>query len=385
MSSLLYRNIAGRCGRPGQFTEGDVLIYDNPAGDADWTHPARRRESQQTIFFSDQSPKLRTAIRHSELGKAIVGSQLLAAVKENPTMEDLGLSFFSATFASHLEPEARENAQTAITEAIDSILHDDPPLAAAASPLTLTDVGAAANQTGLSPITVRRLLATLSGLADDGDLPAVGSMLLRGLADVPEQQNMNLSKTVNNSASRFMIKPDDFAPVIESWIGGVPLDQMFHSLPANQRSKRKPQLDLWLQGVSDESQWEDVFEQFTDFVHSVLENYLPWLLRSASILAPHANLGGELPWTDWASQVEKGVSHPWAIWALDHGAPTDREALMHVARSLHAAEITPELASPGDASTVLPILESAMEPLQTGSPLAGAVGKILDWYYSNYG
>ena len=239
MSSLLYRNIAGRCGRPGQFTEGDVLIYDNPAGDARWTHPVRRRESQQDIFFSSQLPKLRTAIKDSETGRAIVGSQLLAAVKENPTVEDLGGSFFASTFASHLESDVREKAQTAISEALRSILEDNPPLAVAASPLALTEIGAAANQTGLSPVTVRRLLGALAEVADDGDLPTVGSLLLKRLADVPEQQNMNLSKTVTNSRSRFMIKPDDFSTVIERWIGGLPLEELFHSLPANQRSTRK--------------------------------------------------------------------------------------------------------------------------------------------------
>ena len=34
MESLLFKNIAGRCGRAGQFTEGDTIIFDNPVGDA---------------------------------------------------------------------------------------------------------------------------------------------------------------------------------------------------------------------------------------------------------------------------------------------------------------------------------------------------------------
>ena len=32
MESLLFKNIAGRCGRAGQFTEGDTIIFDNPVG-----------------------------------------------------------------------------------------------------------------------------------------------------------------------------------------------------------------------------------------------------------------------------------------------------------------------------------------------------------------
>ena len=42
MDSLLFKNIAGRCGRAGQFTEGDTIIFDNPVGDALMTSPARR-------------------------------------------------------------------------------------------------------------------------------------------------------------------------------------------------------------------------------------------------------------------------------------------------------------------------------------------------------
>ena len=80
-----------------------------------------------------------------------------------------------------------------------------------------------------------------------------------------------------------------------------------------------------------------------------------------------------------------GVSHPWAVWALDHGAPTDREALMSVARTLDATGIAPEFASPGDAAVVLPVLESAMQAAGIGSQLSTAIGRIADWYHDSYG
>ena len=230
MSSLLYHNIAGGGRRDSSRKETSTLRQS--AGDASWTHPVRRRESQKDIFC-DQPPKLKTAIKDSDIGRAVIGSQLLAAVKENPAAEDLGQSFFAATFASHLETETRQKAQSAIAEAVRSLVHDDPPLAVAASPLALTEIGSAANQTGLSPMTARRLLGKISEVADDADLPSVASSFLQGLADAPEQQNANLTKTVANARSRFVIKPADFAVVIVGWLSGVSLDQLFHSLPAN--------------------------------------------------------------------------------------------------------------------------------------------------------
>lgn len=385
MSQLLYRNIAGRCGRPGQFTEGDVFIYDNPAGDASWTHPVRRKQLQQEIFFKSEPPTLGTAIRDSGTGRAIVGSQLLAAIKENPTADDLPDHFYAHTFASHLETDIRGKARTAISEAIQSIVTGDPPLAIASSPLALTDVGLAANQTGLSPLTVRKLIESLANIPEGESLSNAGALLLRRLADVPEQQNANLTKTVSNSRSRFVVKPNDFSNVIEGWIRGVPLDALFQSLPANQRSRRRPQLDLWLEGASDESQWEDVFENFVDFVHSVLENYLPWILRAAGVLAPHAQLTGEFPWNDWADQVEKGVSHPWAVWALDHGAPTERGAVVEIGRHLDQMGVALDQVTPGDAALMLSVFQSAIEGVESGSDLASSIGRIASWYQDRFG
>ena len=42
MSPLLFRNIAGRCGRAGVFTEGDTILFDNPVGDGAYTASWRR-------------------------------------------------------------------------------------------------------------------------------------------------------------------------------------------------------------------------------------------------------------------------------------------------------------------------------------------------------
>lgn len=42
MPGLLFRNIAGRCGRAGVMTEGDTIIFDNPVGDPSYTNPYNR-------------------------------------------------------------------------------------------------------------------------------------------------------------------------------------------------------------------------------------------------------------------------------------------------------------------------------------------------------
>jgi len=49
MDSLLFRNIAGRCGRAGVMTEGDTIIFDNPVGDPLHTNPYNRRGTQLRV------------------------------------------------------------------------------------------------------------------------------------------------------------------------------------------------------------------------------------------------------------------------------------------------------------------------------------------------
>ena len=51
MPSLLFRNVAGRCGRAGVFTEGDTVIFDNPLGNTRYTEVSSRREVQEKMFI----------------------------------------------------------------------------------------------------------------------------------------------------------------------------------------------------------------------------------------------------------------------------------------------------------------------------------------------
>ncbi len=50
MSTLLFRNIAGRSGRAGLLTEGDTVVFDNPLGDPEFAfNPNRAADSGQHI------------------------------------------------------------------------------------------------------------------------------------------------------------------------------------------------------------------------------------------------------------------------------------------------------------------------------------------------
>ena len=339
MDSLLFKNIAGRCGRAGQFTEGDTIIFDNPVGDPQLTSPARRPDLHHQIFFSDDQPLLASAISKldSQTAVATIGSQLLAAISENPGAEDLAPSFISHSFAH--ETENARLAADRISVAFQGILDesDGQPLAVAASPARLTPFGEAANSGGLSPETARKLRNTLSGFSQFGssrdDLVKIGVALLKALSNAAEQTNTDLRKAVANPKSRPAVRADELDSAFDLWLAGEPLDQIFAALSSNKRSSRKPNLSLWLEGVSEDSSWTDQFANFYDFMNQCMSFFLPWVLNAAQHFA-EIDDQPERPWREWARFAERGVDTTWAVRLIDEDVITERSDAREIGRRL---------------------------------------------------
>ena len=348
MESLLFKNIAGRCGRAGQFTEGDTIIFDNPVGDAQLTSPARRPRLQDQIFFSASQPVLTSAIRRLDQQKAVaaVGSQLLAAIPENPDADDLASSFYERSFASHTDDNqaAIGRMRLAYSHILDDA--DGQPLAVAASPVRLTRFGEAARNAGLSPATARRLRAALGQVSDMGssrvDLVAISGALLRSLANVFEQGNPDLRKAVLNKRSRPVVRLDELELVLDLWLSGETYEEIFAKLPANKRSKRWPGLQKWLQGVSEDSTWTDQFAKFYDFMSNCVEYFLPWVLRAARDLA-EMDMYQERPWGEWARFAELGIDSTWGVRLFEKNAITERAVARQIGQQLDS--LTPDTRS----------------------------------------
>lgn len=307
MESLLFKNIAGRCGRAGQFTEGDTIIFDNPVGSPHLTSPARRPRLQSDVFFSETQPAVRSSFVRQDKQEVIsaIGSQLLAAIGESPELDDLPSTFFAMSFAGNTakEAQAAERIRLAFAEIPDD--SDGEPLAIAASPAVLTEFGVAANQGGLSPASARRIRNVLRELehvgSDRDDLIEIGVRLLKSLGDVVEQGNHDFRRAVANPNSRPAVRLDELEQILDSWLAGEAIETIFASLPRIMRSKRRPNLERWLQGVTENSTWTDEFAKFQDFVGECLEFFLPWLLRAAQPL----------------TEKDEQPSKPWRLWARD--------------------------------------------------------------------
>ena len=375
MESLLFKNIAGRCGRAGQFTEGDTIIFDNPVGDAQLTSPARRPGLQEEVFFQMSQPALTSAISRIDRQDAVsmVGSQLLATISENPGVDNLTSFFLKHSFAHQTDGAevAAERIALAYGEILDGA--DGQPLAIAASPAQLTPFGEAASNAGLSPASAKRLRTALGEFSDQGssqaNLIAISVALLKSLSGVAEQGNPDLRKAVENPRSRPVVRLNELELVLALWLAGESIETIFASLPANKRSQRRPGLQTWLQGVSEDSTWTDQFAKFYDFMNNCVEFFLPWVLRASRSLAEISGQP-ERPWGEWARFVELGVDSTWGVRLIDGGVIAERAIARQIGQALDALMLNTE-----------PTIEQVQQAL---TEIIGsddrAVTQVLDWY-----
>jgi helicase len=301
------------------FTEGDTIIFDNPLGEERYTAPSLRGHHLRQAFLSGKNIEPRSALEEPNSEKdetllSALASQFMAAIPENPNSHDLARHFAGAMLSG--KSQARGPLVMESVARIQASLLDptDGAFAAAASPLRLTPLGEAANTTGFSPNSCRRIVKFLRKRDNSGDLVAVSAKLLRNLGTLPEQTNSGLKKVLTAKSSRFCVKPEDFGPLIELWLQGTSRESIFASLPYVQRSSIKPRIEDWLKGSKGNSGWDPVYDNFTDFISSVVEGFLPWLMRSCRRLGPHVGGWAEkVEWLQWAEIIETAGSpnpHP---------------------------------------------------------------------------
>lgn len=96
--------------------------------------------------------------------------------------------------------------------------------------------------------------------------------------------------------------------VISMWRSGLTIAQMFGELPAVKRSKAKDNVNGWLSGSRVSENWAGSFDKFADFVESVIEGYLPWLLEAcASLSGVIPTIGRHVPWAELVSVVNETI------------------------------------------------------------------------------
>lgn len=282
LNPLTFRNIAGRSGRAGSYSEGDTVLFENLLGPASpqLSTPANRQEAIAHIL-TDNSPLeaaarlVKGAIddREEQAIAASYASQLLAAIPENATEEDIVTKLVGFSYSSRSGQADRLTAllQTALKEMLDASATGGA-MATRNSPVVLTELGSAANMSGFSPTTVRTLVSFLGR----DDLPTEPSDMvasaLAHCAEVPEQSSPYLIKLVTKERHKQFVKRSDLHGVISAWLSGQPTREVFEALPTFQKTS------------SSADSVEVEFEKFVGFVDSVLRSFAPWLMRAMDTL-----------------------------------------------------------------------------------------------------
>ena len=382
LSSALFRNIAGRCGRAGRFTEGDTLVFDNPLGPAQFTAPTTRRAVQRHAFVgavlgeprSAFAPGLdeagageasakkvdamvataasagnnlaQTNARFSPIGaggprdeatgaartqtRAVLESQLLALWSEAPQLDDqqsarmFYAGRFDVDFASRIADIRADFAR-------DGLIQNG----------VLSARGAAIARTDWSPASASRLLGALQALpARDFDgasgAARLNGYLWRAVGAVPEAGGE--IERFFRARSRLFVRPEALEAMGSAWLSGAAPEAIFASLP---RAQNLAGLGAWLErdevpiGVETVApDWSGDFDRYLDWQRAGLETWTPYLWRAAATLAPLAGPhAAKIRWGVWARRFELGVDSAWAARALNLGAPGTRTTCALVGRN----------------------------------------------------
>jgi len=324
MSPLLFRNIAGRCGRAGEFTEGDTIIFDNMLGDLVHTRDANRRGAQASLL--SDPPSLKSVIGSDELSGdvksavyATVSSQFMASIPENPDVSALEDAWSKSTYAAF----ASTYPVGLFQEIRNDVLSDAHgwQFAKAASPLHLTPLGVAANRTGFSPQTCRDIIMYLREGHIEGPVPEFCSQILVIFGNCSEQTNYILRDIAIKKRTTFYVKADDLVGLTEEWLKGTPLTEMFLTLPRAIKSRAAVSPLQWVRGEANHEPIAAQYDKFVEFVEYTFGSFLPWILRSIGTLAPFVQQSAaDVSWNEIAKTFETArIVDDIAFDTLTHG------------------------------------------------------------------
>ena len=395
MSPLLFRNIAGRCGRAGRQTEGDTIIFDNPVGDSRFTFDPNRGNLIKQLFFEDIDLEIQSVFEVAKEGTPFandlsdaIASQFLAAIPENPDENDLVRAFTDSLYWTTAN-DSESNAKKVVRQVAKSILDDsERSLAVAASPFKLTPFGQAAVASGLSPKSCRAIMQFFESNSPFDELSELVGKMLAELGSLPEQPNRHWRKEVQKPSKACRVKVADAASVVDGWFKGRSMLELFTALPSVKKSKSKVSVTDWVAGLDEPVSWDEEFDAFVDWVNGVIVSFASWLTSSCSGLSSETvGWASSVDWLQLANFCELGVDSDWAVNAMREGAPAGREILSPLGRSIfqpHVAEEDPlslerirvVYSSPSKAGK---LTQKVKELFQDDQDNVAAAMAVIDW------
>ena len=335
MSPYVFRNIVGRCGRAGQWTQGDTIVFDNPLGDARFTGddqrahwlrylclqpaPAQPRGALERWQIARRNTeKLPSQTRADEAERAAISNQWFAFVVEQlrDSNNDLNgeilserfvkFSFHAAPVDAQLQSELRQAWQSWF-ESEDALLQQN------ASGFEVSALGQAIYAGDWSPDSALRALKVLR-VINPLQLAVwqgaeVAAHLCLELGDIAEQENLLWRRIARRERHRFALKRRDVVTVFAGCLNGEAPETLFAALPAVRNSMRVPRFADWLHDatIADEvwNEWHGDLDKWAEWLRTIPQTFAPQLLRASALLCPFAGLSEQSArWLRWAMQLE---------------------------------------------------------------------------------
>jgi helicase len=314
MKSMTFRNIAGRSGRAGAFSEGDTILFENLMGPPSKNLRQSNITRMEAVMFSSAPLEstlgaewTATAPDVQQNLEATFSSQLLACIDEHPDADDVVSDFVAASYAGATDGEAniRRVLDTSIEEILDGA-QSGGALAVRNSPIRLTEFGRAANLSGFSPRTCRRMVKFLTADAFEVG-PPLFTKLLRDFHGIPEQSNDVLRKIFSGMVHKNVLTEYNLEGMLQELLSPSDRRKVFESL-------RSPTSKAKADTV------ETMFEDFVAFVDTVVGNFLPWLLRGLECISPYGSeAAADIKWAGMAREIESRLSSIGGSTELDEG------------------------------------------------------------------
>lgn len=364
MPTLLFHNIAGRCGRAGEFSEGDTIIVDNPGREPRGF--GERYQDYVTLYVNPKPFSLRSSVEWSiESGsveiktgtQAVLESQFTAYLAICGDSTGVELRFGQSLYAGQSLIPATYVENTTNTFTADMLAEEKHPVLERHSPLRLTDFGEIVLKTGLSP----RSGVSLAHFFDDFEAekpPSKGKRIRARhqiiwepvLASIWEQiQKDPWAKDSEGypwvreiegyplKGQKFKrghpVTATNFPMVLMAWTSGVPMEAMAYLTLRDTGMKREA--EEWLEGQQPvlPSWLEEWIEELVIFCNSYLGKQWAWVCRGAALIGRNTEqveLADEME--KLAGQLSYGVSQSEAQKLLRRGCPIDRARLDWIVR-----------------------------------------------------
>jgi len=344
MGSGLFRNIAGRCGRAGAFTEGDTLLFDNPLGPSQFCAPDVRAHVQRAQFLGEAFGESKAALDNSNLALPKSAPATRAAWESGATaLLAWANSLCERDIARALLPVDGDakGLEAALASTFEAWMSGDFARVDSEGTWTITSRGQALAQCDLCGQTATRLLDALASLPrrapkTSEDAAKINAQLWQSLGGAPEADDASALWAVR---SKFVVRAADLVAVSRDWLEGVSTARTFATLPRVTAASDFPgqaALCAWLDGEDEsgtlldaaDASWMAPYDRFSDWTRAALGTFSPRLWNAVSHLAPLVQSRPDLKTWDWngfAARFSRGVPSDFALAALRSNVPGGRE------------------------------------------------------------